>query len=110
MVRNACFPIHDTRLAVGARGYHRDTRTGLALAESHKLSVYDAMIAASALLADCDTLLSGHASGHGILMRLAARIGIIDQSDSMALGTGFAVRMRGLSRLGLLISSGSDAR
>jgi predicted nucleic acid-binding protein len=32
--------------------------TGLALAESHKLSIYDAMIAASALLADCDTLWS----------------------------------------------------
>jgi predicted nucleic acid-binding protein len=32
--------------------------TGLALAQSHKLSIYDAMIAASALLADCDTLWS----------------------------------------------------
>jgi predicted nucleic acid-binding protein len=32
--------------------------TGLALAERNGLSVYDAMIAASALLADCDTLWS----------------------------------------------------
>jgi predicted nucleic acid-binding protein len=32
--------------------------TGLALAERHGLSTYDAMIAASALLADCDTLWS----------------------------------------------------
>jgi predicted nucleic acid-binding protein len=32
--------------------------SGLALAERHKLSVYDAMIAASALQADCDTLWS----------------------------------------------------
>ncbi|HEY1364529.1 MAG TPA: PIN domain-containing protein [Xanthobacteraceae bacterium] len=31
---------------------------GLALAEAHKLSVYDAMIAASALQADCETLWS----------------------------------------------------
>jgi predicted nucleic acid-binding protein len=30
--------------------------TGLALAERYGISVYDAMIAASALLADCDTL------------------------------------------------------
>lgn len=32
--------------------------TGLALAERHNLSIYDAMIAASALDADCDTLWS----------------------------------------------------
>ncbi len=32
--------------------------TGLALAERYNLSIYDAMIAASALLADCDTLWS----------------------------------------------------
>lgn len=32
--------------------------TGLALAERYNLSTYDAMIAASALLADCDTLWS----------------------------------------------------
>ncbi len=32
--------------------------TGLALAETHKLSNYDAMIAASALHANCDTLWS----------------------------------------------------
>jgi predicted nucleic acid-binding protein len=32
--------------------------TGLALAQAHKLSIYDAMIAASALHADCDTLWS----------------------------------------------------
>ena len=32
--------------------------TGLALAEAHKLSVYDAMIVASALEADCETLWS----------------------------------------------------
>ena len=32
--------------------------TGLALAERYALSTYDAMIAASALLADCDTLWS----------------------------------------------------
>jgi len=32
--------------------------TGLALAERHGLSIYDAMIAASALHADCDTLWS----------------------------------------------------
>jgi len=32
--------------------------TGLALAERRGLSIYDAMIAASALHADCDTLLS----------------------------------------------------
>ena len=32
--------------------------TGLALAERYNLSLYDAMIAAAALLADCDTLWS----------------------------------------------------
>jgi predicted nucleic acid-binding protein len=32
--------------------------TGLALAERYRLSIYDAMIAASALHADCDTLWS----------------------------------------------------
>ena len=32
--------------------------TGLALAERYNLSIYDAMIAASALHADCDTLWS----------------------------------------------------
>ena len=32
--------------------------TGLELAQAHKLSIYDAMIAASALHADCDTLWS----------------------------------------------------
>jgi predicted nucleic acid-binding protein len=32
--------------------------TGLVLAEAHKLSIYDAMIAAAALHADCDTLWS----------------------------------------------------
>jgi predicted nucleic acid-binding protein len=32
--------------------------TGLALAERYELSIYDSMIAASALHADCDTLLS----------------------------------------------------
>lgn len=32
--------------------------TGLALAQRYGLSIYDAMIAASALLADCDTLWS----------------------------------------------------
>jgi predicted nucleic acid-binding protein len=32
--------------------------TGLAVAERYGLSIYDAMIAASALLADCDTLWS----------------------------------------------------
>jgi predicted nucleic acid-binding protein len=32
--------------------------TGLALAQRYKLSIYDSMIAASALYADCDTLWS----------------------------------------------------
>jgi predicted nucleic acid-binding protein len=34
--------------------------TGLAVAERYNLSIYDAMIAASALHADCDTLWSEH--------------------------------------------------
>jgi predicted nucleic acid-binding protein len=48
---------------------------GLTLAERYNLSVYDAMIAASALAADCDTLWSEDMQ-HG--MRIDGRLRIID--------------------------------
>jgi predicted nucleic acid-binding protein len=41
--------------------------TGLALAERYGLSIYDAMIAASALHADCDTLWSEDMQ-HGMML------------------------------------------
>ena len=49
--------------------------TGLALAERHNLSIYDAMIAASALHADCDTLWSEDMQ-HG--MALDGRLRIVN--------------------------------
>jgi predicted nucleic acid-binding protein len=49
--------------------------TGLALAERYNLSLYDAMIAASALLAGCDTLWSEDMQ-HG--MALDARLRIVN--------------------------------
>ncbi len=49
--------------------------TGLALAERYNLSVYDAMIAASALHADCDTLWSEDMQ-HG--MALDGRLRIVN--------------------------------
>jgi len=47
--------------------------TGLALAERYKLSIYDAMIAASALDADCDTFWSEDMQ-HGMLLDGRLRI------------------------------------
>jgi predicted nucleic acid-binding protein len=47
--------------------------TGLALAERYNLSIYDAMIAASALDADCDTLWSEDMQ-HGMLLDGRLRI------------------------------------
>ena len=47
--------------------------TGLALAEHYKLSIYDAMIAASALHADCDTLWSEDMQ-HGMALDVRLRI------------------------------------
>ncbi len=47
--------------------------TGLALAERYNLSTYDAMIAASALLADCDTLWSEDMQ-HGMALDEGLRI------------------------------------
>ena len=47
--------------------------TGLALAERYNLSVYDAMIAASALQAECDTLWSEDMQ-HGMLLDGRLRI------------------------------------
>jgi predicted nucleic acid-binding protein len=47
--------------------------TGLALAERYDLSIYDAMIAASALHADCDTLWSEHMQ-HGLVLDSRLRI------------------------------------
>ena len=47
--------------------------TGLALAERYNLSTYDAMIAASALLADCDVLWSEDMQ-HGMVLSGAVRI------------------------------------
>ncbi len=47
--------------------------TGLALAERYGLSIYDAMIAASALHAECDTLWSEDMQ-HGLLVRGQLRI------------------------------------
>jgi predicted nucleic acid-binding protein len=49
--------------------------TGLALAERYRLSLYDAMIAAAALLADCDTLWSEDMQ-HG--MTLDGRLRVVD--------------------------------
>ena len=46
---------------------------GLALAERHNLSVYDAMVVASALQADCDTLWSEDMQ-HGIVIEDRLRI------------------------------------
>jgi predicted nucleic acid-binding protein len=47
--------------------------TGLALAERYKFSVYDAMIAAAALHADCDTLWSEDMQ-HGMALNEGLRI------------------------------------
>ncbi|SDS36815.1 PIN domain-containing protein [Bradyrhizobium canariense] len=47
--------------------------TGLALAERYNLSIYDAMIAASALHADCDTLWSEDMQ-HGMVLDGRLRI------------------------------------
>jgi predicted nucleic acid-binding protein len=47
--------------------------TGLALAERYNLSIYDAMIAASALHADCDTLWSEDMQ-HGLVLDGRLRI------------------------------------
>lgn len=47
--------------------------TGLALAERHDLSTYDAMIVASALHADCDTLWSEDMQ-HGFIVDARLRI------------------------------------
>lgn len=47
--------------------------TGLALAERYSLSLYDAMIAASALQADCDTLWSEDMQ-HGMILDDRLRI------------------------------------
>jgi predicted nucleic acid-binding protein len=47
--------------------------TGLALAERYKLSIWDAMIAASALHADCDTLWSEDMQ-HGMVLEGRLRI------------------------------------
>ena len=47
--------------------------TGLALAERYGLSIYDAMIVASALLADCDTLWSEDMQ-HGLVIDGRLRI------------------------------------
>jgi predicted nucleic acid-binding protein len=47
--------------------------TGLALAERYNLSIYDAMIAASALDADCDTLWSEDMQ-HGMVLDSRLRI------------------------------------
>jgi predicted nucleic acid-binding protein len=47
--------------------------TGLALAERHNLAIYDAMIAASALAADCDTLWSEDMQ-HGMMLDGRLRI------------------------------------
>jgi predicted nucleic acid-binding protein len=49
--------------------------TGLALAERYNLSIYDAMIAASALDADCDTLWSEDMQ-HGMV--LDGRLRVVD--------------------------------
>jgi len=58
MDRNARVSHNDTRPVAGAASHYRRSRTGLALAERYGLSIYDAMIASSALHADCDTLWS----------------------------------------------------
>ncbi len=47
--------------------------TGLALAERYSLSIYDAMIAASAFHADCDTLWSEDMQ-HGMVLDDRLRI------------------------------------
>jgi predicted nucleic acid-binding protein len=47
--------------------------TGLALAERYNLAIYDAMIAASALAADCDTLWSEDMQ-HGMMLDGRLRI------------------------------------
>ena len=49
--------------------------TGIALAERHNLSIYDALIAASALHADCDTLWSEDMHDG---MMLAGRLRIVN--------------------------------
>jgi predicted nucleic acid-binding protein len=46
---------------------------GLALAESHKLSIYDAMIVAAALEAECETLWSEDMH-HGLMIERRLRI------------------------------------
>ena len=47
--------------------------SGLALAERHRLSIYDAMIVASALYAGCDTLWSEDMQ-HGMALTEGLRI------------------------------------
>jgi len=49
--------------------------TGLALAERYRLSIYDAMIAASALLAECDRLWSEDMQ-HGMV--ISGRLRVVD--------------------------------
>jgi predicted nucleic acid-binding protein len=55
---NPCISVDRPRLAAGADAYDRGSRNGAVVAERYGLSVFDAMIAASALHADCDTLWS----------------------------------------------------
>ena len=50
-------------------------QTGLALAERYRLSIYDAMIAASALLAECDRLWSEDMQ-HGMV--IDGRLRVVD--------------------------------
>lgn len=49
----------DVRAAVVVRAVDEDTHDlGLAIAREHRFHIYDSMIVAAALLADCDTLYS----------------------------------------------------
>ena len=71
MAGHPCVSVHASRPADRPSDTIETHETGLALAERYNLSTYDAMIAASALHADCDTLWSedmqhGMALGEGL--------------------------------------------
>jgi predicted nucleic acid-binding protein len=55
---NGYFLVHVARVAIRPCDHDRRAPTGLALAAAHRLSIYGAMIAVSALGAGCDTLWS----------------------------------------------------
>jgi predicted nucleic acid-binding protein len=73
MDRDARVSEHAARAAHGPSSHRRIHETGLKLAERYGFSTYDAMIAASALHAGCDTLWSEDMQ-HGMALAEGLRI------------------------------------